>query len=93
MNQMKHKVDRSILIQQNKVRRRAQTSVADCFKLVMIMTPFNYRSMIRELNNSIGMKAYEVIGPVQANNNRVNVEMYVPGKDLALLLKLKWAGQ
>jgi len=87
-----NQTERARLIHQNLARRRAHAIISDCFKLIMITTPIKYRAMVRYLNDSIGMDGYEVISPVVNKMGVVNVEMYVPGRDLALLLKLTFGG-
>ena len=75
-----------------KVRDRAQQTVQDPFVLKTVVRRENGRAAIRELNQTIGMKAYELVGYVLLNNDLLEVEAIVPGRDLALMLKLKYGG-
>lgn len=76
-----------------KRRKQALETVKDPTQLIMQLTPRKGRQVIRQLNDTIGMDAYVIVGYKDKENPElVEVEMYVPGKSLAMMLKLTWAG-
>lgn len=76
---------------QQRIRDRALHTVKDCTRLNISVTGPTGRQIVRELNDSIGMDAYEVVN-VRPKGDMADVEMYVP-RELALMLKLRYGGQ
>ena len=74
------------------IRDRAQTTVKDPFTLKSRVTASNARKVICELNNTIGMNAYEIVTYTLLDDNWVDAEIIVPGRALALKIKLTWGG-
>lgn len=74
------------------IRDRALVTVSDPFVLRTRLTRDNGRMIIRELNDTIGMSAYEIVSYVILDGDWLDVEAIVPGRDLALMLKLKYGG-
>jgi hypothetical protein len=86
----KEKVHRVLL--RDQIRRRALTTVQDATQVFMKISPYAYRQLVRELNDSIGMNAYEVAYLENKANDIAELEIFVP-QHMAIMLKLRWAGK
>lgn len=74
------------------IRNRAQTSVKNPTKLVIKVSITRGREIIRHLNDTIGMSAYELVGYDHLGNGMIEAEAWVPGENLAMILKLTHSG-
>lgn len=76
----------------NALRKQATETVVDATLLTLKISPIRSRELIRQLNDTIGMFAYEVIGYDSIGGDMLMAEYCVPGKELALFLKLEHNG-
>lgn len=83
---------RSEVIARNRIRRKAQSSVQDAFSLKLRLPGKKLRAIYRHLNDTIGMGAYEVAMSRPMTDNTVSAELWLPGKSLALIIKLTYGG-
>lgn len=74
------------------IRGRAQKTVQDPTKLVIRVSPSRGREIIRYLNDTIGMSAYELVGYDVLDHDMIEAEAWVPGANLAMILKLTHNG-
>lgn len=80
------------MMRRNAIRMRALATIKDCTQLIIRVSPERGRQITRHLNDTIGILGYELVGWDPVGNGLFEVEAYVPGSDLALLLKLAHQG-
>lgn len=74
------------------IRKRAQENIPDATQLVIKVSDKVAKQVTRYLNDSIGMSNYEIASSYITTGGMIEAELWVPGRDLALLLKLKFGG-
>lgn len=77
------------IVARSVIRNRSKDTIPDGDILLLRTSGRAARQMISELNETLGMKGYEISWSNKLDNEQIEIEVIVP-RHLILMLKLRW---